>query len=235
MVGDRYSGTMSAAISPAAASPAATSAAPNADRYAFPAAAPAAAVPASMAPYTGGTPGISDRYSQPAGGNQPAGGGQPAASPYDPRGAGYQPGAAGSPMGNTGYPTGSTSTSSTLGNAAMSALPARSTTEYRPGGTSNYISPSGNPVQPGSSGALPDAHSQYGVTQASYQVPETTAGRTMPGVALASATSAAPSNGEVYGAYQGGGSQGNSSASEPAYGAPNPTAPPALLPAHSGW
>src|SRR5262249_14327670 len=108
---------------------------------------------------------------------------------------------------------------------------------------SNYTSPSGSPVQPGSSGAQGDSRSSGGATPASFQsAAASPVGQ--PGVVQALATAPAGSGSEVYGAYQGGTSpQGatqaifNTSASEPAYGAPNPVAAtPALLPAqHSGW
>jgi hypothetical protein len=182
----------------------------------------ASAAPASSyAPATTVAPsaasGVGDRYAQPAAG-------------YDPAANSFQP-ATTNPVGNTGYnPIDSSS-----------GLPARSSTEYRPGGTSNYTSPSGSPVQPGSSGVQGGSPAPSGATPAGYQSAAT--GQSTPGVVNALATSTPGSSSEFYGAYQGGTSQGaaqaiyNTPASEPAYGAPNPVAAtPALLPTQkAGW
>jgi hypothetical protein len=238
LVGDRYAGSMNATTGATA-----SNVAPTADRYIVPAAAPAAAA--------SGMSGAPDRYAQPAGDYQPA------AAPYNPASGSYQPGTTAAPPGNSSYnPTQGSAMAAATGIAAVPGLPARGNTEYRPGGTSNYVSPTANPVQPGSSnGAQPDNHLQNSVTPASFQSAETSAGRSLSGASLASAYSAAPTaaaapvTSEVYGAYQGGTSQATSSqgsayqgtsaggsASEPAYGSPNTTtATPALLPAHSGW
>ncbi len=118
----------------------------------------------------------------------------------------------------------------------MSSLPARNNSEYRPGGTSNYVSPTGSPVPP----ATTDSHSSGAVSPAGFQSASTGNAQNNSGVMLASATAPISSSNEAYGAYQGGTSRttptaGNSSsfnnsASEPAYGAPNPVAAtPALL------
>jgi hypothetical protein len=232
-VGDRYSGFNGAATVAAAPAAAPASAAPATDRYSVPAAAPTA-TPSGM-------PAAGDRYAQPTGGIQPA------ASGSDQGNSSYQPGVMANPVGNTGYnlPDGA-SAAAGVGNAAMSGLPARSNSEYRPGGTSNYISPTGSPVQPSSNGAQPDSHSQNAVSPAGYQSAAMSNGQSVSGVSLASAAAPVTSNGDVYGAYQGGGyrattsnnnsSSFNASPSEPAYGAPNPVAAtPALLPAQPAW
>jgi hypothetical protein len=169
---------------------------------------------------------MGDRYAQPPVDNRPAAGG------YDSSNTSYQPTASSNPIGNTGYsPPNVYSPTTPAGNAGQSSLPAQSDTEYRPGGTSNYVSPAGIPVQPstGSNSAPSDNHGS--VTPASYQSTGSNSGSSPSGVTLASAAS---SSNEMYGAYQGAGTSG--STSQPVYSSPNPTAAtPALLPVHSAW
>ncbi|HEY2826975.1 MAG TPA: hypothetical protein VGJ04_05185 [Pirellulales bacterium] len=221
-VGDRYSGFNGAPAS-ATMAPAAVGAAPAADRYAPP------AIGATGAFIAG------DRYAQPTGGIQPA------ANVADQGSTGYPSATTASPVGNTGYNPADASSAAAM-SGTTGGLPARNNSEYRPGGTSNYSSPAGSPVQPSSDNAPPDTRSQNGgAPGGGYQSSNNVTGRSSSGVVLASAT--LPAGGDVYGAYQGGVSQstGNpksfgASSSEPAYGAPNPVAAtPALLPANSGW
>jgi hypothetical protein len=182
-------------------------ASPSADRYAAPS-------PPASAPNT--SSGVGDRYAQPSGNVQPA------AGAFDQGSTGYNP------------PNGSASGAAT--GAGMSSLPARSDSEYRPGGTGNYISPGGSSVQP-TSNVQPDSHPQPSASPVSYQSSD--ASGASPGVVHALHTSPVTGN-EVYGSYQGGSSpvtrpsgtsaSFSSSNSEPAYGAPNPVAAtPALL------
>src|SRR5262249_38687471 len=175
---------------------------------------------------------VGDRYAN----TMPAAGGSGSSyssgsSPYVPAGdyrssaSGYDTGsmagqsAAGSSLGNTGYnPPSAYSTSgyssSPSGAGATSAWPARSDSEYRPGGTSNYAAPTAQPVQPATSGAGSDPRAQVGgVTPASYQTPDVSGGRV-------TATMVSPVSGgsDYYGSYQGGGSSattGSTSASMP--------------------
>jgi hypothetical protein len=214
--GDRYAGFAGATSAQTIANPASA----PADRYAAPSAAPASA------PYA--APGMGDRYAPPTGNVQPA------AGMSDQGSTGYPSAAMTNPTGSTGYgsPDGSTG-------AGMSSLPPRSNSDYRPGGTGNYVSPAGSSVQP-ASGVQPDSHSQ-GTSPASFQSAD--ASGTSPSVVHALHTSPVAGS-EVYGSYQGGSSpvarpSGNSdsfgsSNSEPAYGAPNPVAAtPALLQSNS--
>ena len=161
-----------------------------------------------------------DRYSQPAGAQPPAGG-------MD-QGSSYQPGAMATPIGATGYNPVDNAYSTTAG-SAMSSLPSRGNSEYRPGGTSNYVSPTGNAVQPAST----DSHTPGVVSPAGFQSASTGNAQNHTGVTLASATAPVGSSSAVYGTYQGsasattptaGSSSNFNSSSEPAYGAPNPVA-----------
>ncbi len=159
----------------------ATDVAPPADRYSIPATAPNAAP--SMQ-------GVGDRYSQPAGAQPPAGG-------MD-QGSSYQPGAMATPIGATGYNPVDNAYSTTAG-SAMSSLPSRGNSEYRPGGTSNYVSPTGNAVQPAST----DSHTPGVVSPAGFQSASTGNAQNHTGVTLASATAPVGSSSAVYGTYQG--------------------------------
>lgn len=214
--GDRYAGfnNNSNYVAPATAAP--TNVAPQADRYSIPATAPNAA--------PSGIQGVGDRYSQPAGGAQPPAGAMD-------QGSSYQPGTMATPIGATGYNPTDNAYSTTAG-SAMPSLPSRGNSEYRPGGTSNYVSPTGNAVQPAST----DSHTPGVVSPAGFQSASTGNAQSHTGVTLASATAPIGSSSAVYGAYQGGSSATTpaassfSSSSEPAYGAPNPVAAtPALL------
>ena len=141
----------------------------------------------------------------------PMNGYQAAPNGYAPGNTGYQPAATSTPPGNTGYnPTDVYSTPSTAASSAASALPARSDSEYRPGGTGTYNPAGGTSAQPGTN----NNQQGSGVMPASYQAP----------------VAAGSSSGEVYGAYQ-----GATPSKEPAYGASNPNASSAAGSATRTW
>jgi hypothetical protein len=207
---DRYSAagnTMNGAASPFP---------PSADRYAG----PASAAPAASSSFA---PGAGDRYSQPTGDYR-------SAPSYDVNATGSQPATTTNPVGNTGYNPPNVYAPPTATPGA--AVPSNS--DYRPGGTGNYISPSGAPYQPNTSSTSPENHAQSGgVVPAVYQS-AANASPSSSGVELASTSPMSSPSSEVYGAYQG--TNSSSSTNEPAYSSPRPTgAAPALLPAHAAW
>jgi hypothetical protein len=211
---DRYAGFNTASA------PSGSSMPPIGTGYAPPPTAsmvPAASMPAASMPGTG------DRYAQPTGGIQPA---------PDQSSSVYQPATTVNPASAYSPPDGSGSAAMSS-TPDMSSLPSRGNSEYRPGGTTNYVTPASGQSQPSNNGSQPDSHSPSVVTPASFQ---STQARSPSGVTLASATmpipsstgTSAPTPPTRYGA---------SPVSEPAYGAPNPVAStPALLPTQSsGW
>src|SRR5262245_28752282 len=131
---------------------------------------------------------VGDRYANLMSGTGPAAGAQERYQPpasdyragstgYDPGNTGYHPATSPSAAGNTGYTPPDVYSPSGPASGAI-GLPPRTQGEYRPGGTGNYVPPSGNALPPSSSGSgqADPRGAILGVTPASYQTTDSSAG-----------------------------------------------------------